>query len=84
MIVPLAPAWELSTEHPASRPGQPVLVHRSTGEAYDPGDLLYLYGHPTFKPLLAARVVARLASTKLLEAQERALVERFTGSLPAA
>ena len=79
LIGTLARTGALSTEHAASRRGQPVLVHRSTGEAYNPDDLLYLYGHPPFKPLQAVSVVARLASSKLLEAEERALVERFTG-----
>ncbi len=44
MNVTLTLTWELSTEHPASTYGQPVLVNRDTGEAYGPSDVVQVYG----------------------------------------
>lgn len=77
----LAPSWELSTEHAASSYGQPVLVHRATGEAYGPGDILTAY--PSYGPRPAAAVVRRLARTATLDNEGLALVERFVTLLPA-
>ena len=36
----LTPSWVLTTNHSASSYGQPVLVNRSTEEAYWPGDIV--------------------------------------------
>ena len=75
----LSPSWELSTEHPASRHDQPVLVNRSTGEAFGPGEVFTL--SPTHGDTLAADGVRRLAKTAHLTVKGRALVARFVGSL---
>ncbi len=75
----LNPSWELSTEHAAGY-GQPLLVRRSTGEAYGPGDLVKLY--PSLNPRPAAEAVARLAKRSKLDAEGRALAERFMRSVP--
>jgi len=80
MQATLSPSWELSTEHATSSYGQPVLVHRTTGDAYGPGDILSAY--PSYGLLPAAAVVRRLAKTATLDEEGRALVERFVSLLP--
>ncbi len=40
MQVALAPLWELTTEHACASDRHPVLVNRSTWEAFGPGDLV--------------------------------------------
>ncbi len=80
MKATLTPTWELSTEHAACSHGQPVFVHRATGIAYKPGDILEAYGGWGLIP--ARRVVTRLARLVRLEAEGRALVAGFVGSLP--
>jgi len=82
MKATLSPIWELSTDHAASRDGQPVLVHRSTGATSGPGDIVRMY--PSFGRLLAADTVRRLRRTAQLDAEGEALVARFVGLLPAA
>jgi hypothetical protein len=79
----LAPSWILTTDHAASSDGQPVLVHRGTGEAYAPWDALQPY--PSWEWSTAAVAVARLAKQTQLDAAGAALVARFVGSpAPAA
>ena len=80
MKLPLAPSRELSDEQAESRDGEPVLVHRSTGDAHGPGDILQ--ASPSVGLLPAARVVARLAKTKTLDADGRGWVERCARGLP--
>ncbi len=80
MKTTLTGSWELSDEHAASSDGQPVLVHRPTGDAYGPGDVLEAYRSWGFLP--AARVVARMAEHTHLDADGKALVRRCLGSLP--
>jgi hypothetical protein len=79
MEITLAPSWVLTTEHAASSYGQPVLVHRGTGEAYAPWDVLQPY--PSWAWSTAAVAVARFAKRKQLDADGLALVARFVGSL---
>jgi len=74
--------WELSTDHAASSYGQPVLVHRATGEAYGPGDIVRL--DPSHGYALAADAVRRLAKTARLDAEGQALVARFAPPPPGA
>lgn len=38
MNILLAPSWIMTTEHPLSDFGIPVLVNRDTGEAFGPAD----------------------------------------------
>ena len=71
----LAPSWILTTDHAASSYGQPVLVYRSTGEAYGPGDILKPY--PSFDLAPAAYAVRRLAKTANLDEAGRELVNKF-------
>ncbi len=73
----LSPSWELSTEHAACSCGQPVLVHRPSGEAYGPGDIVRAY--PSHGYATAANTVKRLAKRVHLNAAGRALVAQFTG-----
>lgn len=77
----LSETWELSTDHAASSYGQPVLVHRPTGEAYGPGDILKPY--PSYSYMPASEAVRRLAKTARLEANAQPLVARFVGLLAA-
>jgi hypothetical protein len=74
----LSPEWELSTEDPASSDGQPVLVNRTTGEAFGPRDKVKMY--PSHHFAKAAGAVARLAETARLNVDGTALVSRFVGS----
>ena len=59
MVLRLCGRWQLSTEHPASSNGVPVLVRRETGQAFGPSDIVELY--PSYGLLPARRGVARLA-----------------------
>jgi len=79
MKATLSPSWELSTDHAASRHGQPVLVNRDTGEAFRPGDKVKL--SPSQGYAKAVHAVARLAETAKLNVDGDALVARFVGSL---
>ena len=79
MKATLSPSGELSTEHAASRHGQPVLVNRRTGEAFGLGDVVTL--SPSHDDVLAADGVRRLVQTAHLTVKGRALVARFVGSL---
>ena len=81
MKATLSPSWELSTDHAASHEGQPVLVDRTTGEAFGPADLVRLHERKGMIP--AALAVRRLAQAAELDTAERALVARFVGLLPA-
>jgi len=80
MIAHLSPSWQLTTEHAASSYGQPVLVHRGTGEAYGPADIIKAY--PSYGPMPAVDVVRRLAKTANLDKEGKALVARFIGLVP--
>ena len=80
MKATLSPSWELSDDHAMNSHGQPVLVQRSTGDAYGPGDILQPYNSSGFMP--AAQAVARLAKTQTLDAEAQALVDRFTSCFP--
>ena len=77
MKITLAPSWELSDEHAASRGGQPVLVDRDTGDAYGPGAGVQIY--PTMGWMPAALGVRRLAQAADLDEEGRGLVARFVG-----
>jgi hypothetical protein len=76
----LSVTWELSTEHPASTYGQPVLVNRDTGGAYGPSDIVQIYEY--LGPMVAARAVRRLARAAELTVAQQALVAQFVGSIP--
>lgn len=75
MKATLTPRWELTTEHAASRDGQPVLVNLTTGAAFGPGDLVRLHERQGRIP--AAFAARRLAQAADLDTGEQALVARF-------
>jgi len=77
--VNLSGSWELSTDHAASSYGQPVLVNRTTREAFGPGDILEPYPSYGFMP--AAEAVRRLSKTAKLDAEGRDLVAKFADFL---
>jgi len=77
MKVKLSVGWELSTDHAASSYGQPVLVKRSTGQAFGPGDILTA----GTGDVLAADAVRRLAKTAKLDAEGRGLVAKFSDAM---
>lgn len=78
MKATLLPSWELTTEHSASSYGQPVLVNRSTGDAFGPGDIVKPY--PSWGFMTAADAVQRML--KMRPTQKGAVaVERFLGSM---
>ncbi len=72
--------WELSTDDPASRGGQPVLVNRTTGQAFGPRDKIKVY--PSHHLEKAANAVARIAEKAKLNLDGETLVVRFVGSIP--
>ena len=75
MKINLSPFWELSTEHAASSDGRPVLVNKTTGEAFGPGDTMKPYLSYGF--MSAREAVRRLARTQSLDEEELALVGQF-------
>ncbi|MBS1115636.1 MAG: hypothetical protein H6Q87_20 [candidate division NC10 bacterium] len=75
----LSPEWELSTANPASRDGRPVLVNRSTWQAFGPGDQVRLYPSQNYER--AADAVARLVETAKPTVGGDTLVARFLGKL---
>ena len=80
MNATLSPSWELTDDRAASRDGQPILVDRTTGEAFGPGDLVRLHERQGRIP--AALAARRLAVAAELDTAEWGLVARFVGSLP--
>ncbi len=80
MKTTLTGSWELSDEHAASSDGQPVLVHRPTGDAYGPGDVVQGYG--PLGRMVAATAVYRLAPAAELTVAQQALGAQFVGVLP--
>jgi len=83
MKISLSPSWELTTDHAASSYGQPVLVNRTTGAVFAPGDVVNPYPSqpvfvfPPYGFMPASDAVRRLAKTKKLDEEELALVGRF-------
>ncbi len=75
--IELSPRWMLKTDHAHWSYGRPVLVNRSTGEAFEPDEMMRPY--PNFGVTTAARGVARLAKTQDHSAEEWALIRRFVG-----
>lgn len=79
MKVTLSPSYELTTEHPSSSYGQPVLVKRGTGEAFGPGDIIKAF--PSFGFMPAALVVRRLAKRIIIDEENSDIIERFIGGM---
>ena len=78
MKAQLTPSFELTTDHPASHYGIPVLLHRQTGEAFGPADVLKPYHSVGF--ITAAAFVVRYG--KKLAGDERAGAENFCRQWP--
>ena len=78
MNVILSPTWELTNEHAASSPGRPVLVKRTTGEAFGAGDVLRVYPEWPIYPVRKA--VERMAqNNQRLTDREKQFVRGFIG-----
>ena len=78
MRTTLSPSWDLSTDHATSSYNQPVLVNRSTGEAFGQADIVQVYPSHGFVP--AAQAVERMAKTASLDDEgDRAMVDLFLG-----
>jgi hypothetical protein len=73
----LSASWELTSIHPSSRYGTPVLVRIETGEAYGTGDLVKLF--PSYGLIPAADAVRRLARARSLAGHGKQMVESFLG-----
>lgn len=76
MTVNLSPTWRLSTDHAAPSSGRPVLVNRTTGEAFGPGDIVRR-PYPSCGFMSAGEVVRHLAKKAKLDDEGRDLVARF-------
>jgi len=83
MTINLSLTYELTTDHPASSYGRPVLVNRTTGAVFGPGDVVNPYPSlpafvfPPYGFMPASDAVRRLAKMKQLDEEELALVGRF-------
>lgn len=75
MEVQLSGSWKLSTEHPSSIYGIPLLVHCVDNQSFGPGDMVTMY--PSYGPMRAAEGVSRLARTRAFTADERELIGLF-------
>jgi hypothetical protein len=80
MEVRLSSSWKLSTDHPSSMGGKPVLVNRATGKAYQPGDFVKV--HPSWHLSHAAPAVRVLAERKRLDDDGKKLVSKFLANWP--
>jgi hypothetical protein len=58
MNIQLTPSYVLTTDHPCSSYDIPVLVNRSTGDAFGPGHMMQAYPSWPWQP--AAHVVIRM------------------------
>jgi len=77
MQVKLTASYFLTTDHPKSRLGQPVLVNRTTGEAFLPSDAFVAY--ESWQKMPAAQVVTKMTSWRDFSGEERSLIELFVG-----
>ncbi len=75
MKVRLTHSWILTTEHPKSTDGVPVLIRDGTDEAYDPGDSVTCY--ESWGPMTAVHAVHRMASAVDLTPEDRHFVDLF-------
>jgi hypothetical protein len=75
MTVRLTESFELTNERPSSFSGELVLVNRSTGKAYSPGDFFEPFSSWGFKP--AVTHVARMSKMKKHTNEEIEFIKRF-------
>jgi hypothetical protein len=78
--IQLTPSWILTTEHPSSHHGIPVLVDEGTGDAYGPKDIVQAYLSHGLTP--AAHFVARIVKTKQLTSAEQTAVSHYLQQWP--
>ena len=78
MIANLTPSYQLTSEHPASRGGIPILLHRPSGQAHVPTDVLEPF--PSVGLTTAAAFVVRYS--KRLQEDELAVVDDFLRQWP--
>jgi hypothetical protein len=77
MQVKLTAIYFLTTDHPKSRFGQPVLVNRATGQAFLPGDAFAPY--ESWQIMKADQVVRKMATWGNFSRAEQGLIEQFLG-----
>jgi hypothetical protein len=77
MQVKLTATYFLTTDHAKSRSGQPVLLNRTTAQAFLPSDAFVAY--ESWQKMPAAQVVAKMTSWRDFSNEERGLLERFSG-----
>ena len=70
--------WTLTTEHPASSYGIPVLVNRCTQLAYGSSDIVSLY--PSWGLTTASLAVMRLGKIIRKSKQTTNLINKFCGT----
>lgn len=71
----LSPSYLLTTDHASSQGGVPVLVHRPTGTAYAPADLIEV--RSSQPPSTAASFVTRMTQAMSLQPGEAQMVALF-------
>lgn len=76
----LTPSFVLTTDHPQSRYGIPVLLHRQDGTAYGPADILQPYPSRGMAP--AAHFVVEMVRVKDLDPEARTAVANFLRQWP--
>jgi hypothetical protein len=72
MKIHLSSSWDLSTDLAVPSHDRPVLVNRTTGQAFGPADIVMLY--PSYGLMLACEAVRRLAKTKNWKLDEDGLI----------
>jgi hypothetical protein len=77
MQVKLTATYFLTTDHAKSRFGQPVLINRTTGQAFLPSDAFIAY--ESWGKMPAAQVVNKMASWRDFSEEELTLIELFSG-----
>ena len=82
MKVTLVPNWQLTSEHAASSWGQPVLVNRTTREAYGPCDMVKCYS--SWDWMTAADAVRCMAKMRKQSARGLGAIKAFLGTMPPA
>jgi hypothetical protein len=77
MQVKLTATYFLTTDHAKSRFGQPVLVNRSTGQAFLPSDAFAPY--ESWQIMKADQVVKKMASWGTFSKAEQGVIDQYLG-----
>jgi len=78
MVANLTPSYQLTSEHPASHGGIPILLHRPSGQAHGPTDVLEPF--PSVGLTTAAAFVVR--HSRKLEGNDLAVADNFLRQWP--